>query len=226
MELEIKLTAMPEAPVDPVEILVQLAGLPDLEDRYLLGAATPVTIRDLYYDTPDRRLRQARVGMRVRIQDGQPWITVKRSVHRDGGLARREEFEQRLDRESLGRAVALLREYGLLSPEARPMVDALLAGEPTGGLEPVLLTETRRVSRPVLRLPGRLPVATLALDRVVYKNVRGEPVFHDVEVEALAGTGEEVLRELESLLVQAAGGYLKPAGESKLARGLRLLGEI
>lgn len=225
MEVEIKLTAMPDAPGDPVEILVRLAGLGTLDGRYLLGAANPVQIRDIYYDTPDRRLRQARVGMRVRLQGGQPWITVKRSVKREGGLSRREEFEQRLDRESLSRALAPLKEEGVLPPEVQPMADQLLAGQPSGGLEPILVTETRRVNRQVFRLPGNVPVAVLSLDRVTYLSLRRQPVFHDVEVEALEGTDESMIHEVAGLLVDAAGGYLKPAGESKLARGLKLAGE-
>lgn len=221
MELEIKLTCMPGAPVAPDDLLARLAVLPELPG-YRLGPPRLHELRDVYYDTAARTLGAARVGLRLRVQDGRPLITVKRPQRREGALAQREEYEAELDLPVLRQVLAPLQAAGLLPADQEVPLDAFRQGQPAGPLVPVLITETRRVNRAVLRLPGSLPVATLSLDRVTYASVRGAPVFYDVEVEALGASGEEELRRLQNLLIEAAGGYLKEAHESKLARGLKL----
>lgn len=220
MEREIKLTAMEQMPGDPADLLVYLA-VKDGVGPYRFGVAEAVAIRDVYYDTSGGRLRAARVGLRVRRQGSRARITVKGREVWWGALAERLEVEEDLTEAGLARALQPLVDQGLLPPDPVPL-EGLLAGGPAGPLVPILVTDTRRVNRPVYRPPSPDPVAVLSLDRVTYPGLPGEPVFHDVEVEALPGATDADLAELQSLLIEAAGGYLKPAPESKLARGLRL----
>lgn len=221
MELEIKLTYMPGAPVGPEDLLARLAVLPEVPG-YRFSPPRPRVLRDVYFDTGNHRLQAARVGLRLRLRDGQALITVKRGQRREGALAQRGEYEALLTAAHLEEALAPLRAEGLLPAEQEVPLAPFSRGEPAGPLVPTLVTETRRADRLIYRMPGHLPVGTLSLDRVTYVSVRGTPVYHDVEIEARGLDNEGDLRRLQGLLVEAAGGYLKESHESKLARGLRL----
>ncbi|BDG61442.1 CYTH domain-containing protein [Caldinitratiruptor microaerophilus] len=223
-EREIKLTVAGGGPGGPGALLEYLARLPALGAAYALGPARAVSIRDVYYDTAGGRLRAGRVAFRIRNAGGRPFVTVKRTLRQESGLSVREEYEAPLEPESLREA---LQRAGLPAGEGWIPVAALAAGDRAGPLLPVLVAATERVSREVRR--GALVVATLSLDRVRYERVPGEPVYHDVEVEATPAGTEADLEHLGRLLARAAedaGARLVPERESKLSRGLRLLGAV
>lgn len=220
-EREIKLTALAGGPGGPGALFEHLARLPALGAAYALGPARAFSIRDVYYDTAGGQLRAGRVAFRIRSADGKPFVTVKRTVRQASGLSVREEYEAPLDPASLR---AALERAGVPIGDGAIPVAALAAGDPAGPLLPVLVAVTERVSRAVLR--GGLAVATLCLDRVRYERVPGEPVYHDVEVEATPEGTEADLEDLGRLLARAAedaGARVVPERESKLSRGLRLL---
>lgn len=55
-----------------------------------------VILRDIYYDTPDRRLLARGASVRRRTENGVPKVTVKEPVDTQDGLFRREEWEKPL----------------------------------------------------------------------------------------------------------------------------------
>ncbi len=224
MELEIKLTYTPGAPTDPDELLAQLAMIPAVSG-YRFASPYPHVLQDVYYDTGNHRLRGAKVGLRLRLEDGRARITVKRPQRREGALAQREEYEAPLDAETFKRALDPLRAAGLLPADQEVPLTEFGKGQPAGPLIPTLITETRRVERLIFRMPGNIPVGTLCLDRVTYVSVKGTPVYHDVEIEAASLECEEDIRQLQSLVIEAAGGYLKESHESKLLRGMNLVAQ-
>lgn len=226
MELEIKLSARPDIPGGPDALFGRLRELPAL-GGCPLGAVTEVAIRDVYYDTPTGALSRARCALRLRVEDGRPLVTLKAAeVWTGAGLARREEYEAPLTGASLAHVLRLLAERSLVP---RPALAAVrqadfAAGRPAGPLSPILDTTTRRWNRPVLRPGGGAPVATLCLDRVEYAGLPGQ-AFYDVEVEVTGDGREQELAHLSAAL-QAESEGLAPSAESKLVRGLRLLGRM
>lgn len=217
MEIEIKLNVRPDVAGGPAALFARLAAL-DRLGPFTLGPVAEHTIRDVYFDTADRRLGGARIALRLREQDGARFVTLKAPRRREGALAVRDEREAPLTAASLAAVLAVLAGLGLLPPDTAPDLAAFAAGRAAGPLQPVLAARTRRVERAVRRDAAHL--ADLALDVVEYEGLAS--LFHDVEVEARGGGSEADLAELQALLVAAAGGALVPGLESKLARGLRL----
>lgn len=212
VEVEIKLNVKPAIVGGPVMFFTKLtmhpalAGLP-------LGNITKHEIKDLYYDTPDGALAKAGAGLRSRLLDGIPYVTLKISRYRDGSLTGREEFEEPLLQERMDWVMANIKD--LVGEGPFPVGD-FAAGRPCGGLVPTLEIHTARLARPI----GNL--AELVLDAVDYPGLSAHPYF-DVEVEAKSGkAGERILRDVETDLYAIAGGDLAPSSESKLERGLRL----
>lgn len=224
MEVEIKLNVQPEVAGGPAAFFARLAALRRL-GLFRLGPASRHRIHDVYFDTADRRLGVARVALRRREQDGACFVTLKSPKRRDGALAVRDESEAPLNAASLAWVLAALVDMGLLGEGEAAAADgaAFAAGLPCGPLQPVLAAATDRTERAVFR--GAEPVATLALDMVVYEGL-ALPPFHDVEAEAAGRGGEAELGAIQQLLMQEADGALAPGRESKLARGLRLAGRL
>lgn len=219
MEIEIKLNVQPEVAGGPVAFFARLAAV-DRLGPFALGPAVEHAIRDVYFDTADRRLGAARVALRLREQDGVRLVTLKAPQRREGALAVREEREAVLRAASLAQVVAALAELRLLAADTVVDPAAFGAGTAAGPLRPVLATRTRRIERAVGR--DAVPIAMLALDTVQYEGL--PTVYYDVEAEATAAGSEADLLALQALLTQTAGDALTPGLESKLARGLRLTG--
>jgi triphosphatase len=212
VEVEIKLNVLPTVEGGPAAFFERLAAQGSLAGRPL-GPVEAVAMRDIYYDTPDGALARASAGLRLRIENGAAFITLKIARRQEGSLAVREEYEHRLDDIHFDQVVAYIRP--LIGPEPVPLAD-FAAGRPAGPLVPVLDVMTDRIARQV----GALGVLTL--DRVSYAGLAVDPFF-DIEVEAEVGLGGEAqLREVEAELIHLAGGHLAPASVSKLARGLGL----
>ena len=212
MEVEIKLNVKPAIAGGPIMLFTkltmhpQLAGLP-------LGGITKHEIRDLYYDTPDGALGKAGAGLRSRLLDGVPYVTLKKNASKEGSLTAREEFEEVLTQERMDWVMSHVRD--VVGDGPFPVED-FAAGRPCGGLQPTLVIGTARLVRPI----GNL--AELTLDMVEYPGLSASPYF-DIEVEATSGkAGERILRQVEGELFELAGGNLGPAALNKLERGLRL----
>lgn len=215
MELEIKLNVKPAIVGGPFMLFTKLAMHPSLAGKPL-GPISKVEIRDLYYDTADQKLAGIGAGLRVRVQNNQPFITLKINRHRDGSLTQREEFEEPLVQERLDWVLAHVKEQIGEGPFA---AEDFLNARACGGLVPILEAGTARLLRPI----GN--EAELTLDLVEYPGISAAQYF-DIEVESVAGeAGERVLRQVEDDLYRLAGGDLAPAKLSKLERGLKLKGK-
>lgn len=219
MEIEIKLSARPDLPGGPEQLRERLRTLQQL-DAYWFGPAVCIRIRDVYFDTPAGSLGIHRVAVRLRLQDGAALVTVKARRMRQGSLAVRDEVELPLTPMNLEEAMGPLRVAGIL-PAGSIDMEQFASGQPSGPLVPILDTSTDRWARSVCRVGGGGVVAELTLDRVTYVGL-AQP-FYDVEIGMRDEGRAEDLRALESALLEAAPG-LAPSTESKLVRGLRLLG--
>lgn len=212
MEVEIKLHVLPGVDGGPAAFFERLATIGSLAGTPL-GRPARLVVRDLYYDTADGALAQAKAGLRLRVENGSALVTLKESRRRDGALTEREEIEHPLSAQHLAQVLTRIRP--LVGPEPVSL-DDFAAGRRAGPLVPVLEVVTHRVARQM----GA--VGTLTLDWVEYPGVGPEPYF-DIEVEAAEGqVDESVLRRAEAELGRLAGGHLLPATMSKLERGLRL----
>ena len=86
MEIELKLLVPPAA-------LEALRADPLLTSSAKVTRKAPKRLDNIYFDTPDRALAQARIGLRLR-KDGRRWLqTVKSGGSAQAGLHQREEIE-------------------------------------------------------------------------------------------------------------------------------------
>jgi inorganic triphosphatase YgiF len=212
MEIEIKLNVKPAITGGPVMLFTKLTMHPALAG-FPMGPVNKLEIQDLYFDTADGALAKAGAGLRCRVVNGQPYVTLKINQFQDGALTRREEFEEPLNQDRLDWVLTHVKEQVGEGPFS---AEEFAAGRATGTLAPVLRVDSARLTRPV----G--PVAQLVMDMVEYPGLSINPYF-DIEVEATSGkTGEKAIRQIEQELYAVAGGDLAPATVSKLERGLRL----
>ncbi|MGE5676255.1 MAG: CYTH domain-containing protein [Mycobacterium leprae] len=215
MEVEIKLNVKAAVEGGPLGFFTRLTSVNQL-GAYPLGPIKQHEIRDLYYDTADGILAKNGAGFRSRWQDGKELITLKRNRVQDGSLVTRDEYEEPLTPERAEWVLSHIKD--LIGEGPHPAV-ALWEGKPCGNLLPVLRVDSARLTRAV----G--DVATLTMDIIRYPGIATNAYF-DIEIEAKEGTGTEAaLRDIEADIHRLARGYVAPAGESKLERGLRLKGK-
>lgn len=213
MEVEIKLTVRPAIPGGPEAFFARLAALTYL-GGYTLGPIVLNEIRDVYFDAQDNALAASGAGLRLRIENGRPFVTLKANRVQAGALSWREEFQEPLTQEHLDQVLSHVT--GQVGTGPFPVGD-FAAGRPCGTLVPVLDVSTTRWTRAI----GA--VAELDLDTVRYSGLAVGP-FYDLEVEAHGQMpDEQALRWLESDLHAQADGHLDLTPWSKLERGLRLI---
>jgi inorganic triphosphatase YgiF len=213
LEVEIKLNVKPAIAGGPIMLFTRLTMVAALGGTPL-GDIGKHEIHDLYYDTPDGKLAAAGAGLRSRLLDGVPHITLKISQYRDGSLTAREEYEEQLTRDRFDWVMA---QAAHLVGEGPFSMEEFSAGRPCGGgLEPIITIDTARLVRPI----GQ--VAELTMDMIEYPGLAPAPFF-DIEIEAKSGkAGERVIRAVEADLYDLAEGFVGPASMSKLERGLKL----
>lgn len=215
MELEIKLNVRPAIAGGPVMLFTKLTMHPQLAG-HPLGPISKYEIRDFYYDTKDGALAKAGAGLRLRVMNGLPYVTLKINQYQDGALTGRQEFEEPLNQERLNWVLSHVKQH--IGEGPFPGED-FASGRPCGTLVPLLEVGTARLVRPI----GN--VAELTLDMVEYPGLSAHPYF-DIEIEAKTGkAGERILRQAETELYALAGGDLAPATVNKLERGIKLKGK-
>jgi inorganic triphosphatase YgiF len=200
MEIEAKYAVTGEA-------LATVAGLDRLGDYTLHAEPEAERQQNRYFDTADRRLGQARYGLRVREVGGRSLVTLKGPAEVNEGLHRRAEYE-----------------FPHANPDprtwpagpARELALALVGSAPL--LPTVTVLTTREV---ILAHYQEQVVAELCLDRgVIHAGDLSEP-FTELEIELLPAGAESDLAALADALRKHIA--IRPEPRSKLRRGLALL---
>ena len=214
-ETEIKLLIAAECPADVIDAI---ARLPRINGRSL-GRARTSTLRDTYFDTPDRQLYARNFNLRIRSDNGPSLLTLKGPKTRlRSGVAIRAEVEAAWSREAVERVRSLLAEAGIHLCEAPDMVDP--AGSLcAAGLTPLQTRRTRRCARDVVDASG-IPFAEFALDVVTYEIGAREIRHHELEIEAHNVAHAASLGLLAQDLLARFGDVLRLWRSGKLATGL------
>ena len=186
--------------------LTVVAGLSRLGTYALRAEPAPERQQNRYFDTADRRLGQARYGLRLREVGGRSLVTLKGPAEVSAGLHRRAEYEFA---------------HGDPDPRtwpagpARELALALIGPAP---LLPTLTIVTRREL--IFASYQSQDVAEICLDHGVF-HVGGRDVpFSELEIELLPAGAESDLAAIAVALREHID--LRPESRSKLQRGLAL----
>ncbi|MBI2381980.1 MAG: CYTH and CHAD domain-containing protein [Gammaproteobacteria bacterium] len=200
-ELELKLAVTPER-------LRELKAHPLLQAR-ALGPAMSRLLDNTYYDTPGGALLRARIGLRIRVQDGAYIQTLKTAGSALGGLHSRQEWEVALPAPEL--------DLGRFPDEA--LAPVLREPAVLAELRPVFSTRFTRHSQDLRLAEGG--VAELALDEgEVLAQGRSTPLC-ELELELKSGAPHELF----ALARELAGSVpMSVANLSKAQRGYALAG--
>lgn len=196
--------------------------------RYRLLPQDSVTIHDLYFDTPDRKLQTQKLALRVREIGTKRWITLKGpSQPTDWGGVERLEIEAPWSQDALTRVVKELtdRRINMLLHDQDFDRTHPLDVMTSSGLEVVQNRETHRQVRNVVFRESGPVLAELAIDSVVYYFGDQEIRHHEVEIEAKVRDSSTVLRTVIEELTAIRGMYgpvLRRWDHSKLATGMAI----
>jgi inorganic triphosphatase YgiF len=208
---------------DPQEVASQIAGLAAI-GNYRLVHHGPITIHDVYFDTPDHALRTQELALRVREVGARHWVTLKghsQPTDWEGGVERLE-IEILWSKDALARVAKELLDRGIeILPQRWDFDDAHpLDVMASLGLEAVQDRESRRRVRNILKGEESSSVlAELAIDSVVY-HFGGQGIrHHEVEVEAKERGSSSVIKTVAESLVAMYRPALRRWDHSKLATG-------
>lgn len=191
------------------QVARQLRGLARLGE-YSLGEERISIVRDVFYDTADRRLIKTMHALRVRHRsDGQIIVTLKGASERKGAIHRRTEMETVVRRLKRGRVSVSDLPHGDVSMKLRSLVGDLALG-------PFLTNYQTRHVRTVRR--KRRAIGEWSLDRVQFRAQARRHIFYELEIELKKNGTEADLRALNRI-VQAEWG-LDPTTTSKFERAL------
>lgn len=197
-----------------LEVELKLALSPRARQRLMvhpaLVAAGEPTVRlldNIYFDTPDLRLWQRRIALRLR-RIGERWVqTLKTAEEAAGGLASRREWETPSDGKTLDFS-------GVDDPALRRWLELPAIVQ---HLQPAFQTTfTRRAWH--INTPDGARIE-LALDHGTLRGGGRSAPLCEVELELLSGTPAALYRLAQSLSESAT---LRPVQASKAERGYRL----
>ncbi len=171
------------------------------------GAASRKTLRSIYYDTPDHKLHDKGIALRVRHIGRIHIQTVKFGTEVKGGVSNPVEIEDRLDsaQPNPGR---------IHDKRVRRMVRKAISGSAlTKAFETVVTRTTHKLRR-------GSTLMELALDRgeALAMNRRSE--ICEAELELVKGNPKDLLATAQALFAKSG---FRPAPMSKAERGYRLL---
>lgn len=198
-EIELKLLADAAA----IRRLRRLPWLKTLQR----GKATTRALRSVYFDTPDRRLSDARIALRVRSIGHQRIQTVKTAgTSLGGGASDRGEWESEITGDTPDQAALL----------ATDLAD-LFTDDVVAALQPAMATEVKRTAM-TIDLDGAEIEIAFDQGEIVAGTAR-EPIS-EVELELKSGS-RQILYELALRLHAAA--PMRIGHVNKAERGFRLL---
>ncbi len=205
----------PRAVAQKVAMLDSIAG-------YRLSRQTPIAMHDVYFDTPEERLKQRKINLRIRHQDSGYSLTMKRNPRLfTWRRNERQELEIPWSQSSLKRILEELTSEGIRLP------NPTLTGESypievvkSTGLLVAQDRETRREASNVLPERGEhLPLAELAVDSVRYNLATQTVGLCEVEIEAKSREGRKILETIVKALQDRFGTDLRPWKHGKLVTG-------
>lgn len=204
MEIEAKFR------VDDDQTFPALLRLDALGSFQLAAADEPEDQRNVYFDTPDWRLRAAKAGLRVRTIGARRVATLKGAATVADGMYERDEWEVEVGDDD--------RPASWPAGEVRERALAL-----AGGMELVPILTIRTLRRHVFAERDGRRFAELSMDDGTISAGGREQHFRELEIELLRGGERSDLEQIVTLLRQRF--TLIPENRSKLARGLALLND-
>ena len=164
------------------------------------------TLVSVYFDTPDFRLREAGITLRVRRVGRRTVQTIKSANGAAAGLFDRGEWEQPISRPQPD-----------LTAAADTPLAPLLNGCGAEALRPVFET---RIRRAVYQAAGEDSAIAVALDQGDVDNGQDRASVHELEFELLSGEPAELFRLARTLTAAVP---LRLAVQSKSDRGYALI---
>jgi len=165
-------------------------------------------LQNTYFDTPDQRLHQARVALRIREKQGRFIQTLKTRGQSRNGLSQRGEWEWSLAMDQLDVAV-----LNGVWPDTLADVDQ-------SALKPVFTTDFQRTAFTLNWAGEHRACVELALDLGEIRAGRQREVISEVEIELISGA-EAALHDIADQLRLSVS--LEPSDVSKAERGYRLI---
>lgn len=199
-ETELKLSV----PADQIE---PLKNHPFWQEHAVQPSET-LHLGNTYYDTPDLRLNQARVALRIREVNGQYIQTLKTRGESINGLTRRGEWEWPLDTDELN---------GQMLASVWP---AELSDLSVEQLKPLFTTDFYR-TRWLLVWQNPSARIEAALDQGMVTSGNGSSPICELELELIEGE-ESALMAIASVLQHFFD--LTPSDQSKAEKGFKLAG--
>lgn len=206
-EIELKL-ALPTS--DPAGLAKRLGRTP------VLGRRKPVQLQlhNIYYDTPEQRLHQARVALRLRrvgSADKPEWLqTLKIGGCGDSALSRRGEWEVPVPGAELSAQALDTTPWSTLDPD----------GSVLGALAPCFSTTFERTSWTVRKRDGSIVEVSLDIGQITAGDKRAP--LCELELELHAGQ-PQALFEVAQEIARTLG--VMPLNSSKAERGYALLAD-
>lgn len=204
LEIELKLALLG---VDAAQVAQCMSRSPLLVRR----PSTRQTLRNVYYDTPDQRLRQQRVALRTRevgTDGATQWLqTLKMAGASDSALSQRGEWESPVPDATLSRQALKATPWATLDPD----------GTLFKALAPAFSTDFERTLWTVRRRNGSVIEVALDQGEVIADGHRA-PIF-ELELELKAGPPAALFELAQALALTVA---LIPASMSKAQRGFAL----
>lgn len=198
-ETELKLSV----PADQIE---QLKSHPFWQEHAAQLSET-LHLGNTYFDTPDLRLNQAKVALRIREVNGQYIQTLKTRGESINGLTRRGEWEWPLNTNELNGQV-------LTTVWPTELTDISIEK-----LKPLFTTDFYR-TRWLLIWQSPFARVEAALDQGAVKSGNGSSPICELELELIEG-GESALMEIASALQHFF--ELRPSDQSKAEKGFKLI---
>jgi inorganic triphosphatase YgiF len=204
MEIELKL-ALPCA--EPAGLVQRLGRTPPLAKR----KPQTVQLRNIYYDTPDQRLRQQRIALRIRKVEGisgSQWLqTLKTAGNSTSALSQRGEWETPVPDDKLARTALEATPWPALDPD----------GTLFAALQPCFATHFERTLWTVRQRDGSAIEVALDLG-TTFSNGKEAPIC-ELELELLAGPPQALFNLARQIARTVA---VLPSQTSKAARGYLL----